>query len=145
MECFDLCRNFPVKVVHFWKWSSLTGWSSPTKTCHSISKKFLFPVLHVLCYAVIKILLETQIDRFDSIGSFVSIQQYVPFSLDNSTSCWLFGLAKWKRTPDKYPFYNKSLCILTLNQLWVKGKKKKAMLRPSSDVVLLPCRTKFRN
>ena len=63
----------------FWKWSSLTGWSSPTKTCHSISKKFLFPVLHVLCYAVIKILVEMQIDRFDSIGSFVSIQQYVPF------------------------------------------------------------------
>ena len=76
MEHFDLCGNFPVKVVRLRKWSSLTGWSSPTKTCHSISKKFLFPVLHVICCAVIKMSVETQIDHFDSTGSFVSIQPW---------------------------------------------------------------------
>ena len=87
---FVQCGNFPVKVVHLQKWClALTGQSSLTLTCRSISKKI------PLCWVVIKISVETQMDRFDSIGKFVSIEQCCSFCLDYSTGMWLFGLAKW--------------------------------------------------
>ena len=42
MERFGPGGNFPVKVVHFQRWSSLTGRSGPTKNCCSIFRNFRF-------------------------------------------------------------------------------------------------------
>ena len=42
MERFDPGGNFPVKVVHLHRWSSLTGRSGPTETSRSISKNSRF-------------------------------------------------------------------------------------------------------
>ena len=36
MEHFGPGENFAEKVVHLQRWSSLTGRSGPTETCHSI-------------------------------------------------------------------------------------------------------------
>ena len=42
MERFGSGGNFPVKVVHLQRWSSLTGRSSPTENCRSICRNFRF-------------------------------------------------------------------------------------------------------
>ena len=44
MEHFGPGGNFPEKVVHLKRWSSLTSRSGPTETCRSIFEKFSFPV-----------------------------------------------------------------------------------------------------
>ena len=48
MECFGLCGNFPVKVVHLQRWSSLTSQSGPTKNLPFHFQKFAFTILATL-------------------------------------------------------------------------------------------------
>ena len=80
-------------VRYLQRWSSLTGLSGLTETCCSFSKNSHF---QPHCQAVIKILVKTQMDRLDSIRTLFQSNGVVAFSLDNSTSFLLFGLAKWK-------------------------------------------------
>ena len=56
--CFDFIGLPVVKVVHFHRWSSLTGRSDPIETLLFHVKKFSFPFL--LCQAVIKLSVKTE-------------------------------------------------------------------------------------
>ena len=85
--------NFPVKVIHLQRWSSLTVRSGGPKIDVPWFKKILvssptLPNSNQNCGRNANELL-----RFETL---IQLSNVVPFSLDNSTGFWMFGLAKWK-------------------------------------------------